>query len=114
MPRGVLQKAEGVIERITVSPWIERLAKLGYASKGVVHLLVGVLTVMAAVGVINRPAGTRAVFKTIAAQSFGRFLFASIAIGLISFIIRRFVQMFVELRLCGGCLSGGCAMCNLP
>lgn len=91
-----VKRVEAVIKRIAVSPWVERLAKLGFASKGVVYLLVGFLTVMAAIDVAKHPAGTRAAFRTIVAQPFGRFLLASIAVGLVGFILRRFVQVFVE------------------
>lgn len=90
------ERVERLIKRIAASPWVERLAKFGYLSKGAVYLLVGALAVMAAADVVKRPAGTRAAFKTIIAQPFGRFLLASIAVGLVGFILRRFVQMFVE------------------
>lgn len=87
---------ERVFKRIAASPWVERLAKLGYASKGVVYLLVGLMTAMAAINVVKHPAGKRAVFKTIVVQPFGRFLLASVAVGLVGFVLRRFVQMFIE------------------
>lgn len=89
-------RVEGVFRRIAASPWVERLAKLGFASKGAVYLLVAVLTVIAAADVAKHPAGTRAAFNAIVAQPFGRFLLASVAAGLVGFILRRFVQVFIE------------------
>ena len=40
----VKQKAEQVARQAVDHPWFERLARFGYASKGIVYLLAGIAT----------------------------------------------------------------------
>ncbi|MBV6626421.1 MAG: DUF1206 domain-containing protein [Rivularia sp. (in: Bacteria)] len=72
--------------------WIERLARFGYASKGTVYFLVGLLAVQAAFGKGGKTTGTEGALKTLVRQPFGQFLLAAIAIGLISYSMWRFVE----------------------
>ena len=47
-----VEAVKDVAERASreASPWIERLGRFGYAAKGVVYLVIGVLAVQAALG----------------------------------------------------------------
>jgi hypothetical protein len=71
--------------------WIERLARFGYASKGVIYILVGVLAAMAAFGAGGQTSGTEGVFQKILQQPFGQILLALIAIGLVGYAIWRLI-----------------------
>ena len=76
------------------SDWIERLARLGYIAKGVVYGAVGVLSLMAALGAggAGEKAGSEDALRTIGEQPFGRVLLGLIAVGLVGYIVWRFVQ----------------------
>lgn len=74
------------------SLWIERLARFGYATKGIVYATVGILAANAAL-VSGSPEGSRDALSVIAAQPFGKLLLAIVAIGLLGYVLWRFVQM---------------------
>lgn len=76
--------------------WIERLARLGYAAKGIVYAIVGVLAVQAAFGPGGRTTGTQGALTTIASQPFGKFLLALVAVGLVGYSLWRFVQAWAD------------------
>lgn len=76
----------------THQPWIERLARFGLASKGVVYAIVGILAAQAAFGAGGRTTDTEGALQTIVAQPLGKFLLSLIAIGLIGYVLWRWVQ----------------------
>lgn len=72
--------------------WIERLARVGYAAKGIVYALVGILAFQAAANWGGKVTGSKGVFWTIASQPFGRFILFLVGVGLLGYVIWRFVQ----------------------
>lgn len=71
--------------------WVERLARFGYASKGAIYILIGVLAAMAAFGAGGQTSGTEGVFQKILQQPFGQVLLALVAIGFVGYAIWRLV-----------------------
>ena len=57
-----------------VAPWVEPLARLGHAVKGVVYGIIGLLALQAAIGAGGRATDTDGVLVTILRQPFGRVL----------------------------------------
>ncbi|MGB3308302.1 MAG: DUF1206 domain-containing protein [Nodosilinea sp.] len=72
--------------------WIERLARFGYAAKGIVYIIIGVLSFMAAFNWGGRVTGTEGAFQTIASQPFGKVMLFLVAIGLLGYVLWRFVE----------------------
>ncbi|NEQ24981.1 MAG: DUF1206 domain-containing protein [Microcoleus sp. SIO2G3] len=72
--------------------WVERLARLGYLAKGIVYAIVGVLAVQAAFGSGGQTTDTKGALGAIASQPFGKFLLALLTVGLIGYVVWRFVQ----------------------
>ncbi len=72
--------------------WIERLARFGYAAKGIVYMIVGLLAVMAAFDWGGRITGTEGAFQAIAAQPFGKLMLFLVAVGLLGYVLWQFVQ----------------------
>lgn len=75
-----------------LAPWLERAARLGYASKGVVYTLIGMLTAAAATGIGGQTADRHDAFKFILRQPFGRFLLVIIAVGLMGYAVWRILS----------------------
>ena len=51
------------------SPWLERLARLGYVAEGVVYVVVGALAVGVAVGIGGRTTDERGALEVIGTRS---------------------------------------------
>lgn len=81
-------------QQLTQHPslWVERLARFGYISKGVVYGVIGLLAAQAAFGSGGKTTDTEGGLREIVNQPFGEFLLALVAIGLIGYVIFRFVQ----------------------
>ncbi len=68
----VKEAADEVAEKVGKHPWIERLARFGYAAKGVVYIVVGVLATLTALGVGGETTNAQGALRSIARQPFGR------------------------------------------
>jgi hypothetical protein len=77
-----------------VAPWVERLARLGYASVGVVYAVMGVLAMAAGLGQRRSSTDQHDVLMTILEQPFGHVLLAILALGLLGYALWRFVAGF--------------------
>lgn len=71
---------------------IERLARLGYASIGIVYMIVGGFAVAAGLGQRGSTGGHADAFAFIRDQPFGKVLLAIIAFGLTGYALWRFVS----------------------
>lgn len=78
------------------TPMIERLARIGYASIGVVYMLVGGLTLAAALGRRSSAAGHDDAFAFILDQPFGKAALVLVAAGLIGYVLWRFASAFAD------------------
>ena len=79
------------------APWVERLARFGYAAKGVVYLTVGGLVAVA--GLNRRGTGgedQHSAFAFIRDAPFGRVLLIILAIGLAGYALWRLVSGFAD------------------
>lgn len=86
--------------------WIEPLARFGYATKGLVYFLIGVIAAYAAVQTGNTASGSRGVLETVVHQPFGQVLLAFIIIGLIGYSLWRFVQAIKDTENKGSDAKG--------
>lgn len=69
------------------APWVERLARAGYAAKGVVYILVGGLAVAAAAGQGGETTGSSGALSTLSDTTWGRMVLGLIAIGLAGYVV---------------------------
>jgi hypothetical protein len=84
-----------ISDLLAANPWVFRCARLGYASNGLLYVIVGSTVALAAVNVGGRMRGTRGALDLLVTQPFGRLAVTLVAIGLCGFILRCFVQVFV-------------------
>lgn len=89
-PSNTKSKAEEPAE------WIDKAARFGYFSKGVVHAIVGLLAAMTAFGFGGKVTGQKGAFAAIASQPFGTFLLIVLASGLACYVIWRLVQAWYD------------------
>jgi hypothetical protein len=78
------------------APWVQRLARMGYAAKGVVYLIIGGLAVKAALGEGGRTTDSEGALRTILQQPHGWLLLAIVAVGLAGYALWCFVQATID------------------
>jgi hypothetical protein len=86
--------------------WIEPLGRFGYAAKGIVYAIVGVLAALAAFGVGGALTGSEGALQWIIQLPFGQILLGVIAVGLIGYAIWRWVQALMDTERNGSDLKG--------
>jgi hypothetical protein len=95
-----VQDAGRVANRTTRSAASSRsmtiFARLGYAAKGVVYLIIGWLAVQLAIGAGGKATDQRGALQTISEQPFGKFLLVLVVIGLLGFAIWCFLQAWFD------------------
>ncbi len=90
-PKRSVERAAG-----QAAPWLESLARLGYAAKGIVYGLIGVFALQAAFGVGSPNVNQNTVFQRILSQPFGKFLLWIIIIGLLGYSLWRLFEAVVD------------------
>jgi len=91
MQRDVAQ-ARAAVDGREVARWVERLARLGYAAKGIVYGLVGVLAAQLAFGTGGEVTGARGAIREVGQGSFGRLALVLVALGLLGYAAWRLIQ----------------------
>jgi hypothetical protein len=86
--------------------WFENFARYGLVSKGIVYCMMGVLTLLAAVGLGGKKASKTEAFEVIYRQPFGKILLVCIIIGLLGFVTLRVFQCFKDIDNKGKNLKG--------
>src|SRR6476469_968580 len=77
----VAAKANDVVQG--ANPWIERLARLGYAVRGILYMTVGLLAFLLATGRGGATTDKNGAIAAIGSQPMGKLLLVVIAVGLI-------------------------------
>lgn len=101
-----VRTATAAAEGAARSDWVVLLARLGYAAKGVVYIIVGVLAVRTAVGQGGQTTGSQGALRTIVGEPFGQALLWLIGIGLFGYALWRFIQAGVDPEHKGTDASG--------
>jgi Domain of Unknown Function (DUF1206) len=79
------------------SPWTERWARLGFATGGLVYILIGVLAVLVAFEHRGRIVGPEGAIELIGREPYGRTLLGVAAAGLIGYAVWRFIAAVSDL-----------------
>jgi hypothetical protein len=78
------------------APWVETMARFGYAAKGTVYAIIGFLAAQAAFTSGGKTTDGKGALVTIVQQPFGRFLLGLVLFGLIGYVIWRLIQAFMD------------------
>ncbi|MDX6694346.1 MAG: hypothetical protein QOF02_1949 [Blastocatellia bacterium] len=98
--------AEKTAEKVAANPWMQRLARFGYAAKGVVYIVIGALATLAATGYGGETTDTRGALQTIETQPFGKAVLVVIAVGLVGYALWRLIQALADTEDKGAKLKG--------
>ncbi|MBC8075328.1 MAG: DUF1206 domain-containing protein [Chloroflexales bacterium] len=102
----VAHEVEDTAQQAARSPWVERLARLGYATKGVVYAVVGLLAAQAAFGLGGQVTDQEGALQAVVNQPFGQLLLGLLAIGLLGYAGWRFVEALIDAEGKGSDLKG--------
>jgi hypothetical protein len=83
------------------APWVERLARMGYAARGIVYVIVGVVAAQAARGE-GGATGQQGAFSEILSRPGGKFMLGLLAVGLLGYAVWRFVEASIDPEHDGG------------
>jgi hypothetical protein len=112
-------RATGIIadgER-EIAPWIERMARVGFAAKALLYATIGVLAARAAIGAGGATTDSRGALVQVLEAPFGRVLLGIIALGLVGYGVWRLLSAATDadgrgsdakgaaLRITGAALS---------
>jgi len=84
-----------------VASWIPPIARVGYAAKGLVYLLVGWIAIKAAMA-SGSPEGSTGALASLADEEGGRLMLMLIAFGLLAHVIWRAVEALLDPEHQGG------------
>jgi hypothetical protein len=76
----------------TTQNWVEKGARFGHFTKGVIYGLIGALALKVAIGSGGRIAGEHEAVQTVGEQPFGVVLLVAIAVGLFGYAIWRVIE----------------------
>jgi hypothetical protein len=99
-------KASQVYRSARRSPWTKRWARFGFATGGIVYIIIGVLAAMVAFAGRGRIVGPEGALEHIARQPYGRALLFTVAIGLSGYAVWRFIQAISDTDRDGGGWKG--------
>lgn len=104
--KGARDAAEEAVDKVAAHPWMERLARFGYATKGAVYIVVGVLATLAAIGMGGETTDTHGALQAIEMQPFGKIALGTVAFGLVGYVIWRWLQAIADTEDKGTTLKG--------
>ncbi|MFD2613158.1 DUF1206 domain-containing protein [Paenibacillus gansuensis] len=89
-----MKKPESVIKEAV--PWIDKWARFGYLSKGIVYAAIGILALLASIGRGGEVTDKEGALRTIGSQPMGGFILGLLALGLCGYFAWSMVQAFAD------------------
>ena len=86
--------------------WLDRFARFGFAARGLVYILVGLLAARVAAGLGGRSADPRGAIGTVGDQPFGTVMLLVLGLGLAAYAAWRFTEAAFDLENKGTDLEG--------
>ena len=79
-----------------IAPWVERLARVGYAAKALLYITVGLVAAQAAFGPGGGATDTQGALRLVHRMTFGRVILLVVAAGLMGYALWRVVEAVVD------------------
>lgn len=87
-----MRRADMDARAVARSPWFTTLARLGYAAKGLVYIVIGWLALMTAVRAGGQTTDPQGAITAIYQQPFGKVLLFIIVVGFVGYALWQFVR----------------------
>ena len=87
------------------SPFVEVYARVGYAAKGVMYVLISILAGLAAIGA-RQAAGTKGAMAELLHKPFGRIMVAIVAVGIFGYCFWQFIRAIEDPEGAGSDAKG--------
>jgi hypothetical protein len=101
------EKPDSAREAIApAAPWIERLARVGYAAKALLYTVVGMLALQSALGNGGETTGSRGALATLVRHEYGALLLVVIAVGLFGYAAWRIIEAILDPERRGATARG--------
>jgi len=91
----VRERSQDALERAAGSRWLERMARAGLATRGLLYLVVALLAVQVARGHRETRADKQGALRTVVHQPLGKVLVLILAVGFAGYALWRFVEAAV-------------------
>jgi hypothetical protein len=101
-----IRGANRITRNAATGKWMTWVARVGYAAKGVVYLIIGFLAAQLAIGQGGQATDQRGALHTIYDQPLGKFLLIVVAIGLFAFALWSFIQAIYDTEGKGSTAKG--------
>ena len=82
-------------QEIVANPFLKQYILLGYAAKGLIYFLIGILAIEAAILPERKAAGTYNALKHLSTQPLGSVILCLLGITLVGYVLRRLLQAIV-------------------
>jgi hypothetical protein len=89
-------RAEHVAREVATNRWIEWLARLGYATRGLLYIVVGVMSVLLVFGAGGGTTDKTGAIAVLGEQAYGKALLVLVAIGLVGYSLWGFVRAIAD------------------
>jgi hypothetical protein len=106
MQKQTKEAAKETIKKVALHPWMKRLARFGYATKGIVFIVVGALATLTAFGLGGETTDTRGALREIETKPFGKIALCTVAFGLVGYVLWRWIQALADTEGKGAKLKG--------
>lgn len=94
------------VKHATTNPWVERLERFGYVTRGIVYATIGILSLQLALGAGGATTTQAGAIAVLGSQPFGKFLLVLIILGLASYSLWGFVRAIFDPLHRGSDLKG--------
>src|SRR5262245_7263144 len=103
-----LESAKADAEKISRAArrWVVPLTRCGYAAKGTVYIIIGVLAALAAFNKGGRTTDASGAFEEILSRPYGKILLGAVAVGLAGYALWCMIQAFKDTEHQGSHLKG--------
>lgn len=102
--------AKNTVRSAATSPAVTGLARLGYAIKGVVYVVIGFLAILLVTGhggsLTDQNGALKAIYASPLGEGFGRFLMVIVTIGLFGFALWSLIQAILDTERKGRTAKG--------
>lgn len=93
-----VRQAGRTTEQVATGRWMTRFARFGYAVKGIVYLIIGILAAQLAIGNGGSATDQRGALRMIYQEPFGKVLLIVMAVGLFAFALWSFIQAILDVE----------------